>query len=238
MLGFRTLAAMMGGLLATLPAHGATFTPPPGCTLLVTVQYRQCTVANHYSCASDTPGDRWIAYADGQGLFFTSRIDTETRWMESISHATGEVDWLNEGGSADHASFSALLATGRDDYDFVTDSNTGAQTRYRGFDRLTGETVTIDGVPLERCEFDLSAFDAAGNFLSRRTGMQFINRDMRLFLSDSETIENAVGDRVTTTQPPVLFAFPGDEGFGALDPILDCDALMTGTPARPVRPIL
>lgn len=216
--------------------HADSFKAPSGCQLEMTVQLRQCTVANHYTCAAN-PGERWIAYADGEGQFFTSRIDAETRWLQSISHDTGEVDLLDEGGSADHASFSALLATGRDDYDFVTESNSGQRIRYRGYDRLTGETVTVDGVPLERCEFDLSAYDAEGNLLSRRSGLQLVSRDMRLFFADTETFEAATGETATTSQPPVIFAFPGDEGFGALDPVLDCDVLMSGTPA-PVRPTL
>ena len=222
--------------LGAVPALADSFAPPPGCDLVVTVQMRQCTVANHYTCAA-APGDRWVAYADGGGLFFTSRIDAETRWLESVSHDSGEVDWLDEGGSADHASFSALLETGRDDYDFVTESGSGQRIRYRGFDRLTGESVTVDGVPLQRCEFDLSAHDADGNLLSRRSGMQLVSPQMRVFFGDTETFENAAGDRATTVQAPMFFAFPGDAGFGALDPILDCDVLMSGTPA-PVRPTL
>jgi hypothetical protein len=103
--------------------------------------------------------------------------------------------------------------------------------RYKGFDRLTGSAVTIDGVALERCEFDLSAYDAAGNFVSRRKGMQYISRDMRVFFGDTEEFENAEGERVSTTQPPASFAFPGEEGFASDEPLFDCDMLMTALPA-------
>lgn len=223
--------------LAPLPLHAETFTPPAGCQLAMTVQLRQCQVANHYTCAGDAPGDRWIAYADGSGVFYTSRIDRETRWMETISRDNGEIDLL-EPEAPDHASFDALLATGRDDYDFYTSNNFGERRRYTGYDRLTGMVVTIDGVRLEVAEFDLSAFDDDGVFLSRRHGRQFISREMRLFFADTEDFENAFGDMVSSAQPPVTFAMPGDKDFGAAEPVFDCDVLMTGTATPPVRPIL
>ena len=227
----RVILAVSAALAGAVSGHAETFTPPAGCEVLVTVQLRQCTVANHYRCAGDAPGDRWISYADGGGLFFTSRIDAETRWLESYSHQTGEIDLLDEAASSDHASFSALLSSGRDDYDFVTANNFGEVRRYKGFDRLTGSRVTIDGVTLERCEFDLSAYDAAGNFVSRRKGLQYISRDMRVFFGDTEEFENAEGERVTTAQPPASFAFPGEEGFASDEPLFDCDMLMTALPA-------
>ncbi|MDD8022341.1 MAG: hypothetical protein PHX82_04440 [Paracoccaceae bacterium] len=219
--------ASIGGLCAALPGHAGVFTPPPGCELEMTVQLHQCQVANHYRCAGDPAGYRTVAYADGSGVFFISQIDDETRWIESFSPETGEIDQLDIAGSKDNASFSALLAEGRDDYDFVTRNNFGEVRRNIGHDQLTGETVTIDGVPLERCTFDLRIEDGAGTFVARRTGQQYISRKMRIFFSDLEDFENAQGDKVQSLQGPVTFAFPGDEGFAAAEPQFDCDMLMT-----------
>lgn len=212
-------------------AAAQTFTPPRGCTLSLTVQLRQCQVVNVYSCAGDAPGDRWVSYADGVGVFFSSRIDHETRWMESLDHDSGQVDRLLP-KAADHASFSTLLATGFDDYDFMTESNTGFIERFIGVDTLTGETVRIDGVALERSTFDLTSYDASGAFLTRRTGTQYISRDLRLFFGDTEVFENAQGDRVESFQPPVTFALPGEEGFGSAKPVFDCNAVLTGSLPR------
>ena len=213
------------------PGAAQTFTPPKGCTLSLTVQMRQCQVANVYSCAGDVPGDRWISYADGVGVYFSSRIDHETRWMESIDHDSGEVDRLLPKAN-DHASFSTLIATGRDDYDFVTENNSGFVERYVGIDRLTGESVTIGGILLERSTFELSSYDAAGAFLTRRTGTQFISRDLRLFFGDTEVFENAAGDRVESFQPPVTFSLPGNDGFGSAKPVFDCNAVLTSLTQR------
>ena len=228
---------MIGGLLAPGLACAGGFTPPPGCELEMTVQMHNCQVSNHYRCAGDAPGLRTIAYADGQGVYFISQIDDETRWVESFAPDTGEIDQLDEAGSADHASFSALLAEGVDEYDFVTRTNFGEVRRNIGTDRLTGESVVIDGVRLERIAFDLTTEDGAGNLVSRRSGRQYISRELRLFFSDTEAFENAYGDKTSTFDGPVSFAFPGDADFGEDKPKYDCDMLMTGL-SPDIRPTL
>ena len=78
----------------------------------------------------------------------------------------GEVEKLDAAGSADNASFSTLLATGRDDYDFITRSGAGVVQRFKGYDQLGGESTVIDGVPLERCRFEMTIEDAALFFRS------------------------------------------------------------------------
>ncbi|SOC18218.1 hypothetical protein [Rhodobacter maris] len=225
-LAFLLLTA--GGLCAAAPAlAGAVFVPPAGCTLGMTVQMHSCQVANYYTCAGDPPGDQWISFADGEGEYFLSHIDAETRWVESVSLYSGEVDALDAAATADSASFSTLLSTGRDDYDFVTRSNMGTAQRYIGNDTLTGQTITIDGVPLEQCRFEMQIVDAQGNRTATRKGTQLISRKMRLFFSGTESFENAYGERSTSIDTPVSFAFPGEAGFAATRPEYDCDMMLT-----------
>lgn len=226
------LTTLMLTAAFAMPAAAQTFTPPKGCKLTLTAQLRQCQVVNHYTCAGDEPGDRWLSYADGQGIYFTTLIDYETRWIESIDHGTGVIDKLLS-KAADDASFSTLLATGRDDYDFMTESNDGTVQRFVGVDTLTGASVLIDGFVLERSEFDLTSYDASGNFLSRRTGTQLVSRDLRLFFGDAEVFESADGEKFESFQPPVTFALPGEEGFGTVEPKFDCNAVLTGAPVVP-----
>ena len=198
------------------------------CELAMTVQMQSCQVANYERCA-----DGWrITFSDGDGPFFVSDIDHETRWTQSVTLGNGEVDTLAP-GAADPASFSDLLATGRDDYDFKTTSSMGGlETRYAGYDLLTGGSVKIDGVTLEKSEFAMEAFDAQGNLMWTRSGTQYISREYRLFFSDAEMFENAAGERAASASAPASFAFPGDEGFGATEPDLECGMLMTGEFAR------
>lgn len=227
MMGTRII--LTAGTLAlggALPASAAgKFKAPEGCTVYQTVQMRNCQVSQHYRCDGDAAGDQWSIVSDADGPFYMSRIDSETRWVDSFDLTTGERDRIAD--EADPASFSTLLATGRDTYDFTTRSNSGEVRRYRGFDELTGETVVIDGVTLERTRFDLTAEGAGGEVLFHRAGQQLVNRDWRIFFADRETFENPFGDRREVADTPVTFAGPGEPGFLAAKPEYDCDAMMT-----------
>lgn len=211
-------------LVLALPAAAAEFTPPAGCTLTMTVQQRSCTVAQHYSCSADAAGDQWVAYFTQQGLVYQSRIDAETRWMESTDLVSGITDTL-EPEAADHASLSTLLATGRDDFDFWTVSDSGERLRHIGHDELTG-TTTIDGVTLDTTRFELETFSAEGDLLIRRTGTQFVSRETGRFYGGLETATDWSGEVSETNDTPVTFARPGEAGFGSTDPQFDCDQMM------------
>lgn len=213
-------------ILAASPALAAgQFQPPKGCDAFVTVQHSDCQISYHYTCASDASGDQWSVYAGSDGPYYMSRIDSETRWMESHDLITPESDAL--ASESNPASFSTLLDSGRDDFDFTTKSSAGEVRRYVGFDKLSGGPVTIDGVALERTEFKLETFDAAGAFLHRRAGSQLISRNWRLFFSDSEHFENAYGDQEDSQSTPITFAFPGEKGFLSTSPQFGCDMMMT-----------
>ncbi|WP_347268025.1 hypothetical protein [Paracoccus sp. (in: a-proteobacteria)] len=218
-------AALAAALLLALPAAAANFTPPEGCRLEVTVQNRSCTVSQHYRCTGDAPGDQWVVYFTPEGASYQSRIDRETRWMESVDLDSGLIDRL-EDEARDHASFSTLLAEGRDDFDFWTRSNSGERLHHVGHDELTGETVQIDGVPLEVTRFELTTFGETGDVLIRRRGQQFISRAQGRFYGGVETSDDWTGARQETNDSPVRFAFPGQPGFGSTTPEYDCDLQM------------
>ncbi|WP_246098631.1 hypothetical protein [Paracoccus laeviglucosivorans] len=216
-------AAML--TISALPALAANFTPPQGCKLELTIQNRSCTVAQHYRCSSDAAGDQWVTYFTPEGQTYQSRIDRETRWMESTNMRDGIVDVLEE-DAKDHASFSTLLETGKDDFDFWTRSNTGERLHHVGEDRLTGEKVEIDGVPLEVTQFQLTTYSETGDVLIRREGQQFVSRAQGRFYGGVETSEDWTGARESTNDSPVKFSFPGQPGFGETKPQYDCDLQM------------
>ncbi|MBK4218038.1 hypothetical protein JJJ17_19085 [Paracoccus caeni] len=227
--GWLTLLAGAGLAAAALLLPGAVkageFSPPQGCTLNVTVQNRGCSVSQHYVCSGDTQGDMRTAIFGKDGLRYQSRIDAETRWMESINTINGIQDRLVE-NSKDHASFSTLEETGYDDFDFWTESSTGERLRNIGFDKLTGEKTTIDGVELEQTRFHLKTFNANGDLLIERSGNQFISREMGRFLGGTESMADWTGEKFESDDSPVLFAFPGEDGFGETVPQFDCDEMM------------
>lgn len=222
------------------PASAATaiFTPPKGCHVEFTAQLHGCRVENHYRCDADPAGERRISFADQTGEYFISQIDSETRWIASVSPQDGTMDALDAKASADNASFTTLLATGRDDYDFVTRSNSGETQRYIGYDHLTGESVTIGGQPLERTEFSIRIEGADGQLLATREGHQLISRSLRVFFGDTETFTPAGAGPEPDTSTPVSIAFPGQSGFAAAKPIFDCDMQMSLMSANPHHPTL
>ncbi len=214
-------------MLATLalPAFAGTFTPPQGCTLEVTIQNRSCTVSQHYRCSADAPGDQRVTYFDADGPTFESRIDKETRWLESTDLRSGVTDKLSS-EATDPASFATLVETGRDDFDFWTESSTGERLRHVGYDLLTGKKSQISGQPLEETEFDLKTYDESGELLIHRAGNQSISRAQGRFYGGVEHSEDWTGRVLESNDSPMRFSFPGQSGFAETTPAYDCDLQM------------
>lgn len=221
---------MRGGLtllLALLPVTAAAgvFTPPEGCTLELTVQERSCSVAQHYTCAADPAGDRRVTYfGEGGQPTFESHVDAETRWLDSLDPQSGIEDRL-EDGAEDDASLTTLVETGRDAFDFWTVGSDGQRLHHVGEDRLTGETVVIDGEPLERTAFRLTTTAEDGRTLITREGQQFISRRLRLFFGGVESASDWSGTVERLDTSPMRFIGPGQPGFGATEPQYDCQLL-------------
>ncbi|WP_374634842.1 hypothetical protein [Paracoccus sp. (in: a-proteobacteria)] len=229
--------AAMAALLAltALPGQAADFIPPQGCKLEMTVQNRGCTVSQHYRCTADTSGDQRVTIYTPDGPVYESRIDRETRWMESTNLVQGMTDILVDQAD-DHASFSTLMKTGRDDFDFWTLSSDGQRLHHVGYDELPGDKVSIDGVPLEVTRFELTTYSESGDVLIERKGQQFISRAHGRFYGGIEHSTDWTGAVQETNDSPVTFAFPGQPGFGATRPEYDCDLQMVG--GQPASPIL
>lgn len=216
-----------GLMLLGGPAVAGTFTPPPGCTADMTVQMLGCTVSNHYTCAADTPGDRWRADFGQNGKFFESRINAEAEWVESFDFNPDGRKVLEQ-PQRDAASFSALLATGEDRYDFSTLADDGARQNVTGFDRLTGLTTVIDGVTLLQTQYDAQAVQDDGTPAWHTRGHEFIDPARRIFLSGRGEWQGAEGGEfLPFDSSPLNFAFPGDAGFMSTTPLFGCDEVLS-----------
>ncbi len=221
-----TKALALPFLLLTTPALAGSFTPPEGCTTFLTVQSRGCYVANYYRCEADTPGDQWRADFDQQGPFYLSRIDSETQWVESYE-SNPTVRQTLDPDPADPASFTTLLQTGTDTFDFALTKDNGEHTTVKGYDKLTGKTMMIDGIMLEQTEFDYTETDTAGNVLRQSSGNEYIKRDWRNFFSGTSQWMQPDGTSLPLDGTPVQFILPGEKGFAATQPLFQCDAVMS-----------
>lgn len=228
----RNLMILAFAMAAPVAAEAGSFTPPQGCTAHLTVQSRGCYVANYYTCEADTKGDQWRADFDQEGLFFLSRVDSETQWVESIEMNPTVTQRL-DANPKDPASFSNLLATGRDEFVFSLSKDNGEHSNVTGYDQLTGKTVTIDGVVLEETQYEYAETDDAGTVLRKSRGHEYISRDWRRFFAGpSEWWDGSEWQPLEGS--PVQFISPGEKGFAATQPIFDCDVQMSQAEVLPL----
>lgn len=209
-----------------MAAAASTFTPPEGCSPQFTVQSRGCKLSNHFTCAADAPGDQWRVDFGPFGAYFASRIDHETQWVHSIDMINGTVSRLMP-GAPDPASFTELLATGSDTFDFNMLRGDGRMTRVTGFDTLTGKSLTVSGVVLQETAFEFREALQDGTFLHGAKGKEYIWPERRLFFSGPSEWTDAEGSGLRDFSP-VEIIFEGQPGFMATRPEHDCDVMMSG----------
>jgi hypothetical protein len=218
------LAADLLVVFAATAASAGSFTPPAGCTGWLTVQSRACRVSNYYKCSQDAPGEQWRTDFDQDGLFFASRTDAEGQWVESID-MNPMVRQTLDAGAEDPASFSELL-TGVDTFAFTLTRDNGERSRVRGFDRLTGKSVQIDGVTLAETDFEFAEEDLLGGTIRQSRGHEYIHPDWRLFFAGPSEWNGGDG-YVPMDGSPVQFVFPGEKGFFSTEPLFECDAILS-----------
>jgi hypothetical protein len=227
----RTCLILASLTLTAAPALAGTWSAPEGCEAFMTVQSKACRVSHYYRCSTDNPGDQWRVDMDQEGPFFTSRINSEAEWVESYDPLLQLLD----PAPADRASFSELLASGIDTWDFTLSKEDGTGSRAAGYDRLTGKTVLIDGIALSQTEVEFTEYDLDGTVLRRSRGNEYLHPDWRLFFAGPGETDLGDGQWLPIDGSPVEFIFPGEDGFLASQPIYDCDALTASLPVWRVR---
>ena len=235
------LLVLAGPASAQSQSPAQTFGLPAGCTAYLTVQSKGCSVSHHFTCENYPAGVQGRIDLDDLGATYIGTIDAETQWLNGFRPATGSTETL-EPGSAKPASFTQLITTGRNDFDFSTRNDQSGLVHFVGNDVLTGQSVTIDGVTLEETAFSLTATAEDGTELWRTTGQEYISRDWRSFLSGvGETVSPSGSG--TYDSSPVEFIFPGEDGFLSPNPKFECGVVsssmtvgqLPGSLAEPVR---
>lgn len=214
--------------LSPLPASAGTWTAPAECEIFMTVQARECRVSNHYRCTGDAQGDQWRADFDQDGIYFQSRINREAEWVESFDLFPTVKQTLDR-GALDPASFSDLLATGRDSFIFDLSRDDGTNSSVRGQDTLTGKTFVIDGITLSETEFEYEETDPSGQILRQSRGREYIHPEWRLFFSGPSEWWDG-NEWLPLDGSPMQFIFPGEPGFAVTEPLFGCDPVLSQLP--------
>ena len=213
--------------LAPTPVLAQSATPPEGCEAFLTVQFKGCLASIYWRCPAAPEGITWEGSFDENGPISVATFNREFEWLDTFFFFDGSRERLSPEGERP-ASLTELLETGENEYDFVT-LETGPEgqkkTRYRGVDRLTGETVTIGDEELLVTEFATVALDAETEEIKHTThGRQFVLEDERLFLLGTDAwLED--GTTTDTDYSPVDILRPGDPGFGKTRPLYECGAV-------------
>ena len=204
------------------PAAAGDFRPPQGCTATLTVQSRGCSVEHIWTCEGEEQGLQWRGELDDQGLTYVGQIDAETQWLQSYFPLSGARELLVL-PAADPASFSTLMETGEDTYDFTLDTLEGPQ-RVVGFDRLDERGVVIDGETLDRTAYAVRKTDAAGGLIYAAEGFEYVSKEFGRFFSGAGTISGPTGPDYDYDSRPVKFIRPGEPGFLSDRPLYGCAA--------------
>lgn len=215
------LAGALAAMAATASAQQQTFTPPGGCEGFVTIQAKGCVVENFFTCEGDPDGYTRRADFEEDGLAYAGLIDGEAQWLESWFPASGVFETLVP-DPADPASFSNLLVTGIDTYDFQVQDRSGERFRFVGFDRTAGDPVVIDGVTLTPTDYDIRVVEPDGSVSWQSRGAEFIHEEWRVFIGGVSQSWATGDEPEETDNTPVEFIFPGEDGFFSSAPKYDC----------------
>lgn len=211
-------------IFAAGSASAQQFSLPQGCEGYLTIQTKSCSVSHYFRCTEDTDGQQRRASMDEEGLSYVGRISSEAEWLESFHLRSGHTERLQS--AVDSMSMTTLLADDLDTWDFTTDSREIGQSRYVGMDRLTGESVEIDGITLLRTEYALTSFDAAGNELWKAEGSEYVHPEWRMFIGGLSSYITS-DDRFDSDDTPVEFIFPGEPGYLSVNPKYGCGLQMS-----------
>ena len=226
---------LAGSALLTLAtaAGAADFTTPAGCEAFMSVQDRGCTVSLLWRCEAGRAGGVWEASFSLEGLDSIVSYDDDYQWLDAAYSWDGSREKFAPPAS-DPISVTELLETGLDTFDFNMHRATPDRRydiRVTGADRLTGETVTIDGFEMDEAQTQLEIVDDEGTTDYAPKGTQFYSRELGMFFLGPEEVVGADGVPGLYDDRPVDIILPGEPGFGSTMPLYDCRLQDAAAPA-------
>ncbi|MAM63262.1 hypothetical protein [Maritimibacter sp. UBA3975] len=230
-----TLAA---ATLLAAPASANPFVPPAGCDVFLTVQSRQCSVSHLYRCESAPDGGFAEAIFDGDGMSAVVGYGPTYQWQDSVYMWDNSREVLVP-PAEDPIEIDTLADEGIDTFRFTMHRTAPGEDReitIVGADTLTGETTTIDGLPLEIVQTQLQILTEDGTVEYSSRGVQYLSREKRLFFLGPEEVYDDAGEATPYDNSPVDFIEPGEPGFASSLPLYECDQQKAGLTPAPVSP--
>jgi len=191
---------------ATAQDGPQSFALPEGCTAFLTVQSKDCSVDHHFTCEGDPEGHKQRVSLTEEGVVYVGSINFETQWVGSFHPRTGHSERLAPNG-VDPASFSELIETGKNTFDFET---------------LSDEI----GTDLEETKYAIRALAPDGTEVWRAEGNEYISRRWRTFFAGTGRVTTS-SDSFDKDDSPVEFIFPGETGFLSANPKHGCGVLLS-----------
>lgn len=209
-------------------AQAQSFTPPAGCETYLTVQMKSCQVEHHYTCEGSS--DRWREVYTADGVYFQSRIDAEAQWLSSMDLPEG-AETVTLTPLRDAISVSNLLETGVDAFDFEQRLPDGTVERVVGEDRIVERNVLVAGERLHRTVFEVTYLRPDGTEIGHFSGAEYVSDVHHRFFAGRGTGQFD-GATDSYDHRPMAFVYPGQPGFGRLEPMFDCGVMMSALDAR------
>jgi hypothetical protein len=222
LIGTTVLGTSLIGLAA--PVAAQEFSLPQGCEGYLTIQSSSCSVSHYFRCDEDQNGEQRRATMDEDGLSYVGLTNNEAEWVESFHLRSAHTERLSS--SVDPMSMTELMASDIDTWDFTTESREIGDSQYVGFDRLTGESVVIDGVTLLRTQYELTAFDAEGTEMWKSEGAEYVSREWRMFIGGLSSYITS-DDQFDSDDTPVEFINTGEPGYLSVNPKFGCGVEMS-----------
>lgn len=204
-------------IFAALPVSAEVFQPPEGCSPLMSVQHRECSVSLYWDCKGQA--GYWTAAVGEDGpLWITGRTETG-QWTEMTYAATSfslrAVEVLQP---SDHRN---LLAGRIDRYNYTMATPDGAFSEtYVGQTDPDGRVV-VDGEDLLRISYDYTVKSPEGSVVRSVTGFGYLLGDRPLSIAGSW--QSSLGQ--SGAGEPVSILTEGEPGFMDMTPQYDCGDL-------------
>lgn len=218
------VAASLAAMLFPLASQAQDIAPPAGCEAVLTVQSRECSVTNIFTCEGDS--SIWEATYSADGFDMLAQYSPDYIWLDIAYPWDGSRETFLE-PAEDAPSMDELAKSGVDTFRYTIHRVAPDEDRLLtviGADRLTGRTEVIDGVTLAVVEAEIQIIDDTGTVEYASKGTQFLDTERGFFFAGVDRVQEPDGAETVYDNTPVDFILPGEPGFGANVPTRDCTA--------------